>query len=99
MLVSPLLASRRHRSSARRPGLSMSNVLRPSLVAYFVFLALTAIYCATPTVAADAGSRTGKDVYAAECSSCHGAHLDGGMFGPPIKGVKFTSKWAVRPEG
>jgi alcohol dehydrogenase (cytochrome c) len=36
----------------------------------------------------------GRMEYAATCSSCHGANLDDGQFGPPLKGVGFEARWA-----
>lgn len=34
-----------------------------------------------------------EPVYAEHCASCHGANLDDGAFGPPLKGVEFRTKW------
>ena len=34
-----------------------------------------------------------EPVYAEHCASCHGANLDDGAFGPPLKGVDFRTKW------
>jgi alcohol dehydrogenase (cytochrome c) len=35
----------------------------------------------------------GRTAYAASCASCHGANLDDGAFGPPLKGVQFIQKY------
>ena len=40
-----------------------------------------------------------KDLYLAHCSSCHGARLDGGQFGPTLKGTAFQSKWSLPANG
>ncbi len=34
----------------------------------------------------------GQGAYATSCASCHGANLDDGAFGPPLKGVTFIQK-------
>jgi len=39
----------------------------------------------------------GKDLFAANCASCHGAGLVGGEFGPPLAGPTFASHWSGRP--
>jgi alcohol dehydrogenase (cytochrome c) len=41
----------------------------------------------------DAQARRGQSAYAENCASCHGAHLDDGQFGPPLKGAVFQSHW------
>src|SRR5688572_7054684 len=35
----------------------------------------------------------GKAAYARACLSCHGAVLEGGQFGPPLKGTLFEGHW------
>ena len=35
----------------------------------------------------------GKAAYDDNCASCHGAHLDDGQFGPPVKGPTFQAQW------
>jgi alcohol dehydrogenase (cytochrome c) len=39
----------------------------------------------------------GEATYTQACASCHGANLDDGEFGPPLKGVEFRSAWFGRP--
>jgi alcohol dehydrogenase (cytochrome c) len=39
----------------------------------------------------------GKTVYARNCAQCHGAGLEAGEFGPPLKGHAFTDRWGGRP--
>src|SRR3989442_13002892 len=34
-----------------------------------------------------------EPVYAEHCASCHGANLDDGAYGPPLKGADFRTKW------
>lgn len=36
----------------------------------------------------------GKSVYDDSCASCHGANLDDGQFGPPLRGSAFKSGWS-----
>jgi alcohol dehydrogenase (cytochrome c) len=35
----------------------------------------------------------GQAAYGTSCASCHGANLDDGAFGPPLKGVPFIQKY------
>jgi len=39
----------------------------------------------------------GQAAYGRVCVSCHGAGLEGGQFGPTLKGEPFTSHWRARP--
>lgn len=41
---------------------------------------------------AEQGKR-GEAIYAAECSTCHGASLEGGEMAPPLAGSAFMSNW------
>ncbi len=45
------------------------------------------------SLTAEQASR-GKAVYDDNCGSCHGANLDNGEFGPPLKGSSFKMHWA-----
>ena len=45
-----------------------------------------------PTIHA-AQAALGQAAYRASCASCHGANLDDGAFGPPLKGVPFIQKY------
>ena len=36
----------------------------------------------------------GKAVYDESCGNCHGASLDNGQFGPPLRGSAFKTRWA-----
>jgi alcohol dehydrogenase (cytochrome c) len=38
-------------------------------------------------------ARRGKVVYDDSCGSCHGANLDNGQFGPPLRGSAFKMHW------
>ncbi len=42
--------------------------------------------------AAQAGR--GKAIYDDNCANCHGANLDDGQFGPPLRGSAFKMHWA-----
>lgn len=46
----------------------------------------------SPTYMAEQAD-TGKAIYAEQCASCHGANVDDGPFGPPLKGVEFQQRW------
>src|SRR5580698_8115042 len=39
----------------------------------------------------------GKAAYSQNCESCHGANLDDGQFGPPLKGAAFNRQWGGKP--
>lgn len=41
-----------------------------------------------------AQANRGKSVYDDSCASCHGANLDDGQFGPPLRGSVFKSRWS-----
>lgn len=38
----------------------------------------------------------GETAYRAGCAQCHGANLDDGALGPPLKGVAFIQKYGLR---
>ena len=38
----------------------------------------------------------GQQTYAQNCASCHGANLDDGEFGPPVKSPEFRQAWFGR---
>ena len=38
-------------------------------------------------------ARRGADLYADQCSSCHGLALNGGEMAPPLSGGEFMSNW------
>ena len=46
----------------------------------------------SPTYTTTQATR-GKDAYAQNCATCHGANLDDGEFGPPLKGPDFRGRW------
>jgi mono/diheme cytochrome c family protein len=47
---------------------------------------------------ADQAAR-GKELYAKECSSCHGTDLTGGESAPPLAGTEFLSNWTGQSVG
>jgi mono/diheme cytochrome c family protein len=57
-----------------------------------VGLAASAQTLTMPTYTA-AQAEWGKQVFMAQCSSCHGDDLDNGQFGPPLAGPSFTAHW------
>ena len=38
----------------------------------------------------------GAALYAAQCAGCHGEYLQGGQFGPSLRGAGFASSWGFR---
>lgn len=38
-------------------------------------------------------AKRGADLYADQCSSCHGLALNGGEMAPPLTGGEFMSNW------
>jgi alcohol dehydrogenase (cytochrome c) len=51
----------------------------------------------TPVGYTQAQAEQGQSVYAEQCASCHGANLDDGEFGPPLKGIDFRERWGGKP--
>ena len=41
----------------------------------------------------EAQAKRGAEVFAASCSSCHGADLGGDGFAPPLSGPEFAANW------
>ncbi|HEU4617846.1 MAG TPA: PQQ-binding-like beta-propeller repeat protein [Gammaproteobacteria bacterium] len=41
-------------------------------------------------------ARQGEAEFARSCAQCHGANLDDGEFGPPLKGQTFNQRWGGR---
>jgi hypothetical protein len=41
----------------------------------------------------DAQATRGNDAYTKDCSSCHGAGLEGDGFAPALSGTEFLSNW------
>ena len=63
---------------------------------FLVSGSLIAQSVATPSFT-DAQATQGKTAYDRNCLSCHGANLDDGEFGPPLKGVEFRLRWGAKP--
>jgi len=38
----------------------------------------------------------GASLYAAQCAGCHGEYLQGGQFGPSLRGAGFAASWGYR---
>src|SRR4029434_7286966 len=64
--------------------------------AFLLSGSLNAQSVATPSFT-EAQATQGKAVYDRSCLSCHGANLDDGEFGPPLKGVEFRLRWGAKP--
>jgi mono/diheme cytochrome c family protein len=69
-----------------------------SLVVTASFFGCISAFVAGPLAAQSSGPYTaaqaaaGATIYAAQCSSCHGAKLEGGA-GPQLAGSDFIAKW------
>ncbi|MBV9439805.1 MAG: c-type cytochrome [Candidatus Eremiobacteraeota bacterium] len=58
---------------------------------------LAAVVLAQSAPTAARGPRTGGDLYATHCISCHGAHLEGTVDAPTLRGVGAAAvDWALR---
>ena len=51
---------------------------------------------ATPLEYTTAQADQGQAVYIEQCASCHGANVDDGAYGPPLRGNDFRQKWGSR---
>jgi len=56
-------------------------------------MAAGALFDSGPVAFTAAQAARGRASYDDSCSSCHGAHLDDGQFGPPVKGALFRAQW------
>lgn len=63
-----------------------------------LLLSTAAALCAplADSAGAEPQPEPGVAVYAASCLGCHGEHLQGGQFGPPLRGAGFAATWAMR---
>jgi alcohol dehydrogenase (cytochrome c) len=61
-------------------------------------LAVSAIVTIAMPRAAQALPFSPDALYAAQCSSCHGDRMEGGQFGPTLKGQAFRTKWTGKGE-
>ena len=71
---------------------------------YYVLLFATTLQAQQPVSVWDgvytpAQSDRGKALYQTQCSSCHGADLDGGGTAPPLTGADFKSNWNGQTAG
>ncbi len=84
----------------------MKSCFTAFAVIAFTGICTFSLLASGPVAAQDAGGKTswdgvytqqqadkGKDEYAKDCASCHGAELDGGEMAPPLAGSSFTSNW------
>lgn len=96
---------------AWRAGRRTARCLRPMNRIWPAGLAAVAVIAGGQALsAADAPRRTapsylaaqataGAGLYAKSCASCHGANLDDGQFGPPLRGDTFLSHWSGKGLG
>lgn len=68
-----------------------------SAVPGFFALCLAAVVAMAPQTA-QAIPLGPKDLYAAQCSSCHGDQMEGGQFGPSLKSGDFVNRWRGKAE-
>jgi alcohol dehydrogenase (cytochrome c) len=84
--------------------MSWDSILRQFVVSGAGILCLTAFgvlaqeqsfFAGGPVVELTAAqANRGKAVYDDNCASCHGASLDDGQFGPPLRGSAFKTHWS-----
>jgi alcohol dehydrogenase (cytochrome c) len=55
--------------------------------------AASGVFASGPVSYTDAQATRGRSAYTDSCAMCHGAHLDDGQFGPPVKGAMFQGQW------
>jgi len=82
--------------------------MRAPVLSFLVFAAVIGFTPVAPRAQAPAGqsgapgsaptftaaqAAAGQTAYRASCASCHGANLNDGTFGPPLKGVQFIQKY------
>src|SRR5580693_6663870 len=65
-------------------------VMQPALTAYSKDVQVAPSF--TTEQAAD-----GQAAYKKSCARCHGANVDDGEFGPPLRGGPFAEHWAEQP--
>lgn len=76
----------------------MTFITRPGLGGLMLLLALwPQARAQSVAVFTNAQAESGKALYATDCARCHGAGLDDGEFGVPLRGRAFTSQWAGHP--
>jgi alcohol dehydrogenase (cytochrome c) len=76
------------------------NKARTARAGSFWIACLAGIGMSAPIIrAAEEQSGSAAELYLAHCSSCHGAHMDGGQFGPTLKGAAFHAKWMASSNG
>ena len=59
--------------------------------------AATAAAAAPPTSTVPLAPQSGQAAYTHNCVQCHGDTLEGGEFGPPLKGAQFEAHWQSQP--
>ena len=59
----------------------------------------TSLFDSGPVSYTDAQAARGHSAYTDTCAMCHGAHLDDGQFGPPMKGPMFQAQWHAQSAG
>ena len=57
----------------------------------------SASFAQAPPAFTVAQAETGKAAYAQYCVACHGDTLQGGQFGPALKGSAFQRRWGGAP--
>jgi len=63
-----------------------------------IFFVLFSLYGVPLRSEAAPDPASSQYVYRNNCGSCHGQHLEGGEFGPPLKGAEFQHKWPAEKQ-
>jgi alcohol dehydrogenase (cytochrome c) len=84
-------------SAPRRCSLLVGAALSLCLFGFEVSAQAPGFFASGPSVSITvAQSNRGKAVYDDNCASCHGANLDDGEFGLPLRGAAFKAHWSMQ---
>src|ERR1035438_8782203 len=65
------------------------------LIAFGLLAQEQSFFAGGPAVELTAAqANRGKAIYDDNCANCHGANLDDGQFGPPLRGSAFKTHWS-----
>src|SRR5690349_2973365 len=73
------------------------NARLTAAVAALVALIAVSTFAQAPPTFTAAQAEAGSAAYGQQCAACHGNALQGGQFGPPLKGQAFQNKWGGAP--
>jgi alcohol dehydrogenase (cytochrome c) len=69
------------------------NVRLTASAAVLVLVLASSTLAQTPPAFTSAQADAGRTAYTQQCAACHGDALQGGQFGPALKGPAFQNKW------